>query len=126
MGIPALRHCDRARYLISSCPYVCSTWRPERQLPNRVTNRAVTRKGFRGYKRAPCGHGGLYLRRMLRADGAQSREGGSKRQRIGISHLPVCSVRPQSDVHRQQWRQLTLESSLNAKLCEFYLYISDG
>ena len=34
---------------------------------------------------------------MLRADGAQSREGGSKRQRIGISHLPVCSVRPQSD-----------------------------
>jgi hypothetical protein len=27
LGTPALRHCEQARYLISPCPYVYSTWR---------------------------------------------------------------------------------------------------
>ena len=60
----------------------------------------------RGNERAACGHGGLPLRHMLRGDGAQAREAGPKRRRVGASDLRVRRVRPQSNVQRERRRQL--------------------
>jgi hypothetical protein len=59
-----------------------------------------------GYKRAACGYGGLPLRCVLRGDGAYACEGRSDQRRVGVSHLPVRGVRPQSNLQRRRRRQL--------------------
>jgi hypothetical protein len=49
---------------------------------------------------------GLPSRRVLGSDGAKLREGEPNQQRIGVPHLCVQGVRPQSNLQRRRRRQL--------------------
>jgi hypothetical protein len=51
-------------------------------------------EAIHGYERAAGGNGSVPLRRVLGANGHQAREGGSRKQRTGASHLRLFRVWP--------------------------------